>query len=506
MHYTIRQLGTEWEVLDGNNVRVGDLHPTYDAALAVIAQRLQLAADQANDGQPSPDGLLPERWVSDPAICFSQDTGDGRDFTNCSWTSRDPGVSLLPLMLQTETEMGHFGAELAGFMEEVGTSGDPTAAGRFYDTEAGQQARDLLLDGRRFGVSVDPGQVELEWVCTEEDDDGYCVAESMNFLSYEIIGLTMTPFPAFAEAAIVLDGTTAASAATRARAATRVPARARRASAPATPPRDWLYMAEPQAPDDPLLVPQYNEATGAFDLLACPLHIEDDGRVFGHLAFWGQCLRGNLYQCDAPEPSPSAYREFHVGHTRCADGTDVPTGRLTVGCDHAPLRGLTAGAARDHYAHAGLGWADVRVVDGTYGPWVCGALLPDVTDLQLRVLRGLQLSGDWRSPAGRLDLIAVLAVNNPGYPIARDALVASALVVPEVRGPRMLRDAGHVSAMVASGRVRSCPECAERGAARRPGNTTLERRVAALEAAMRPLHPAVAQALAADVHATNGAG
>lgn len=513
MRYTIRQLGSQWEVLDQAGARVGSPHPTYDAALAVIATRL---AEMQDGMQPSGDGLLPERWVSDPAIAFSQDTGDGRDFTNCQWTSRDPASSLMPLMLQTETEVGHYGAELAGFFEECNCSGNanPTAAGRFYDTEVGQQARDLLLDGRRFGVSVDPGAVELEWVCTEEDEDGYCIGEQMQFLSYEVIGLTMTPFPAFAEAAIVLDGSSAASAAPARRTGARVhtPANARprvAAGAPVQPPAEWFTMPEPDA-DSPLMVPQYNEATGAFDLLACPLRIEDDGRVYGHLAYWGQCLRGNLYQCDAPEPSPSAYREFMVGETLCADGTRVASGRLTVGCDHAPLRGTTAAAARDHYAHAGLGWADVRVMDGTYGPWVCGALLPDVNELQLRVLRGLQLSGDWRSPAGRLDLVAVLAVNNPGYPIARDALVASALAVPTPHGPRLSVEAGVVQAMVASGRVRACPECAERGqATRRVRDGQLAealRRIEMLEAAVKPLRPLALQALREDVHAGNGAG
>jgi hypothetical protein len=44
----------------------------------------------------------------------------------------------------------------------------------------------------------------------------------------------------------------------------------------------------------------------------------------------------------------------------------------------------------------------------------------------VRLLRGSTLSGDWRGVDGNLELIALLAVNVPGFPVPRTrALVAS---------------------------------------------------------------------------------
>ena len=157
-------------------------------------------------------GLLPEAWVADPAF-LSKPTGPGRDFTNTRWIWRDPAVSLLPLMLHTETDVGHMGAELAGFVTDISfANGLGTMRGRFYDSDNGRAARDLLLGGRKFGVSVDPGeQTVAEERCVAEDADGFCVESTLDFPVYEVIGLTQTPFPGFAEATISLAEPVAAS-------------------------------------------------------------------------------------------------------------------------------------------------------------------------------------------------------------------------------------------------------------------------------------------------------
>lgn len=445
--YSIRQEGDRWQVLGSAGDVLADFD-TYELALAHIAAQLtqlvELAAAEAAPAETG-DGLLPEAWTADGAICFSTDTGDGRDFAGCTWTSRDPAASLLPLMLQTETDMGHFGAVLAGFIEELtnlGQGTNPGGRGRFYDSDAGRAARDLLLGGRRFGVSVDPGAVEFEWTCVEEDADGWCIQDRMTFTAYEIIGLTMTPFPAFAEAAIVLDDGTAPAPADAVAAA----------AAPTRPPADWFAMPEP-GDDDDLMVGQPGGRLGV------PLTITEDGQVYGHLALWGQCHRGNLRACTEP-PTCAAYSHFHTGSVICDDGSTVNTGPLTVDCDHAPLS-MAGYAARDHYANAGLGWADVRVVNGAHGPWVCGALRPNVTDEQVRVLRALELSGDWRRFESGLELVAGLAVNSPGFPIAREALAASSLSIDNPMPAAAIVN-GEPASLVASGRVTHCASCAER--------------------------------------------
>jgi len=200
--WSIRQNGTQWEVVHDGTVLSS--HGTYDAALGVIGG--QLATMLAADGEgATSNGMLAERWTSTTGIAFQEAPDDERDFTQCVWSFRDPAVYPLPVMLQTETEMGHFGAQLAGFMDTVVAGDTPTASGGYWDCEAGRQLRDMLESGHRFGVSVDPTDCEVEYVCTEQDDDGFCMAGRYVFLTYEIGGMTATPFPAFANATMEKD-------------------------------------------------------------------------------------------------------------------------------------------------------------------------------------------------------------------------------------------------------------------------------------------------------------
>lgn len=467
--YSIMQTGdSTWELRNADGQPVGDPftdrpgNTGYDQACAVLGVLLaehRLAAD-TTDSEGDGSGILPERWISDAGLCFSENTPGGRDFTNCDWSWRDPTASLVPLMLMLEnTEWGHMGAQLAGFVEEFHMNGTtPEGSGRFYDTEIGTQARDLLLDGRRFGVSVDPSEnVEVEYhdECIEQDEDGWCIGYSFSveFTAYEIAGVTMCPFPCFENASIILDSGGAASA-RPVRAAVSVPAR---------PPRAWLNLAEPQPgvdflgdlTGDDVLVPQ-RDRSGATVGLACPLTIRDDGLVYGHLTTWGQCHTGDPWGpgvCASAAPSGNGYADFLTGVTVCDDGTSVPTGVLTVGCEHSFA--FDAAGVRDHLAHAGMGWANVNVVDGDLGVWIAGTLKPGVTDEQMRVLRGLSLSGEWVG-----ELAGILSVNVPGLPVQR-ALAASAFKGRTIPAGTMRASAkaGGITSLVGANLVRPCPEC-----------------------------------------------
>jgi hypothetical protein len=85
-------------------------------------------------------------------------------------------------------------------------------------------------------------------------------------------------------------------------------------------------------------------------------------------------------------------------------------------------------AAASHYDNTGTVAADVRAGEDEYGIWVAGALRSTLTDEQIREFRAAPLSGDWRRIGGRLELVAALAVNTPGFPVPRTrarVLVAS---------------------------------------------------------------------------------
>ncbi len=282
------------------------------------------------------------------------------------------------------------------------------------------------------------------------------------------------------------------------------------AATPVRPPAAWFSEAEPQAGDERLV----EQVDGSW---AVPLTILDNGQVFGHIARAGQGHRGYANNRPTPPRSATGYREFHVGHVVCEGGEDIATGALIVGCDHAPLN-LRIGSARDHYANSGLGWADGRVVDGEFGPWFSGVLRPNVTEGDLRVLRALSLSGDWRPERGALELCAVLSVNVPGFPIAREAMAASALCsgasCPVVSLPAAavgLDESGEIAALVAAGMVTRCATCGENARQRRDVGRTesailaamenVQEMIARLDRRTRHLEPVAASALRERVHA-----
>jgi hypothetical protein len=169
------------------------------------------------------------------------------------------------------------------------------------------------------------------------------------------------------------------------------------AGPPLVPPTAWFRKLEPDEP------------TG--------LTVTNEGQVYGH-AIWDTCHIGKPGRCVTPPRSRSRYRYFKTGLTELQEGGTVPTGRITLGRGHAPLTASPAGAA-EHYDNTGAAVADVVARDGNHGIWIAGALRPSVTPARLRELRGASLSGDWRKIGGGLELVGLLAVNVPGFPVPR---------------------------------------------------------------------------------------
>lgn len=179
------------------------------------------------------------------------------------------------------------------------------------------------------------------------------------------------------------------------------------AAGPARPPAEWF--------DDP----QLDGPT--------PLQITDDGRVYGHAAAWGSCHVGIQGRCVTPPRSPSGYRYFHLGERVTAADQPVDVGQITLGTGHAPLH-WNAEATKAHYDDTGTALVDVRAGEDEHGIWVAGAVRPDAPEDRELQLRAAKLSGDWRTIDGHLELVGLLAVNVPGFPIPRTRarIVASA--------------------------------------------------------------------------------
>jgi hypothetical protein len=156
-----------------------------------------------------------------------------------------------------------------------------------------------------------------------------------------------------------------------------------------------------------------------------PLTITADGRVFGHLATWGQCHIGLQGECVEAPKSNHDYAYFRTGEVVTADGSVVTVGAITMDTGHA-TDGLSATATVSHYDNTGTGVADVAAGEDDIGIWLAGSMRPGVSEQQMYTLKATgAVSGDWRRIGANLELVAALAVNVPGFPIPRTSVSAS---------------------------------------------------------------------------------
>jgi 8-oxo-dGTP pyrophosphatase MutT (NUDIX family) len=142
----------------------------------------------------------------------------------------------------------------------------------------------------------------------------------------------------------------------------------------------------------------------------------ETGQVSGYLAAWGSCHVGFKDRCVPPPHSASGYAYYNLRPVRTSTGT-VRCGLITMNTGHAKLTASATGAM-SHYDHTGTQAAVVRVGEDAHGIWVAGAVLPFVSQEDRLRLSLASFSGDWREVRGGAELIAALAVNSPGFPLA----------------------------------------------------------------------------------------
>lgn len=183
-------------------------------------------------------------------------------------------------------------------------------------------------------------------------------------------------------------------------------------AAPAAPPKEWF--------DDP-------KFTGP-----TPLHIGDDGRVYGHVATWGTCHVGIGDSCTLAPKSRTDYAYFHTGEVVTADGSRLAVGRLSYGKGGHAGPNLGYRAAAEHYDSTTSLGALVRAGEDPHGIWVAGALVPEADDAAVRIMRATPLSGDWRRIGSNLEMMAALHVVTPGFPIPRAVTAAGSVPEEEV--------------------------------------------------------------------------
>lgn len=349
------------------------------------------------------------------------ESGDGRIFEKGSITMRDLP---LPLLWQIKTGEGHNGSVVVGKIERMERTdqGIGNAYGVFDSGAYGAEAERLVRGGFIRGVSADLDRFEAdeESEDTGSEDQGDISSGRIKIKKARVMAVTLVPKPAFQECQIkvheeknkedqedivVPDGVYVDDV-DAVEASALVACGIVAGVIPTTPPASWF--------ENPAL----KEPT--------PLTVDDEGRVFGHIAAWHVDHIGMSFGTKPPR-SRSKYSYFHTGVIRTEEGSDVPVGQLTLAGGHAALE-LSAQEAVQHYDDTSSAIADVHAGEDSYGIWVAGALRPGTTPEQIRSLRASAPSGDWRPIKGHLELVAVCQVNVPGFPIAR-ARVASGQVM-----------------------------------------------------------------------------
>jgi hypothetical protein len=408
-----------------------------------------------------------KRFIIPVLAPVSTPSGDGRAFDPMALSHRDLP---LPLMWQIQTASGHDGAVVVGRIETIETMPDGSfgnARGVFDVGAYGAEAERMVFEKFLRGVSVDldmfeatstsvaPSDAAKAKVAASDDDEVDIINNNNTEITKaRVMGATIVAKPAFQECYIQIeeeepvmieDGDYAGLPAGDVVGAEEALAAALVASAiPVNPPAAWFANPALKGPT--------------------PITVDDEGRVFGHIATWKTDHIGLPFSTKPPR-SRSGYAYFHTGALRTAEGEDVHVGQLTLAGGHAGMN-ASAAEAKKHYDDTGSAFADVHAGEDKHGIWVAGALRPSVTPEQIRAARASAPSGDWRPINGRLEMVAVCQVNVPGFPVAR-ARVAS----------------GSVMALVAAGTSVLAHARAEQTQDRTV--SILEQRVAALEAPQR---------------------
>ena len=360
------------------------------------------------------------------------ESGDGRRFEKGAITIRELP---LPLMWQIKTEDGHNGSVVVGridTMERI-EGGIGNAYGVFDTSPNGREAERLVRNGFITGVSADLDQFEAseEPGALSQDgtkDSSKIGTDKLLIHKARVMGTTIVPKPAFQQCKIyivenetpkeeqVIQDGIHVDEVDPVEATALVACGLVAGVIPVVPPRNWFSNPDLKQPT--------------------PLTVDDEGRVFGHIAAWHVDHIG-LSQGTRPPRSRSKYAYFHTGVVRTDDGTDIPVGQLTLAGGHASMSANAAQAAR-HYDDTGSAVADVHAGEDAFGIWVSGALRPGTQPEQIRALRASAPSGDWRPIGRNLELVAVCQVNVPGFPIARARVASGAIMALVAAGAATL--------------------------------------------------------------------
>lgn len=168
-----------------------------------------------------------------------------------------------------------------------------------------------------------------------------------------------------------------------------------------------------------------------------PIHITDEGRVYGWLvpekiAHRSYARAGVRKEYTSLNPDKIDFTRWW-GETIVEGGQRVLAGPITMECPHAPTSGYDSLAARNsHYENTCSIVGKVATGVGTNhkGQWIAGALMPGITAEQFTKILLSRMSGDWQphpERPGWQEFVAALVVPVGGWPGSRTAITTASI-------------------------------------------------------------------------------
>jgi hypothetical protein len=287
------------------------------------------------------------------------------------------------------------------------------STGVFTADEEGRRAAEAVRSQKVRGVSADVEVVEIRYDVEIDPDSGEVISETEVLESGNIMGAIITPHPAFADAAIEVDGDVA---------------------------------TEEDPPEEP--VEDIEEALAAsasrgisssfFEDLVLdrltPFTVEEipglDGsyEILGHIAPRNVCHLG-LPGCRTVPLDQTGYSYFHTKGFETTDLGKIGVGVLTMGGRHTDLDVLAntpEDELRDIFENMETVVGFVRAGHDAFGVWVHGVTRMGITPEAVELLNASNPSGEWKPIKGKSALMRVHNVPTGAFPVPR-VITASAL-------------------------------------------------------------------------------
>lgn len=357
----------------------------------------------AEPGSPPPGMYVP---IEFPQLgLVGTRTRDGRSIDAETFGTLDLPRSI---KLKTRDAGGHDGAEVSGRLDEVTVGDDGVISGMGWALNdlAGRRSAYLIktqaLRGNSMDLAVAQEDVTID---IQETEDGNLTFQ-MDFRNAKLSATTLLTEPAFDNAsAIIPDGWVVEGfddAEVEAIVASVAPAE--------ETPHAFAFSIVSERPK----LDHANFASPELSDLT-PLFVDEGDRVYGHLAGWNTPhLNGDGV---TPPRNHSEYA-YYANKTVLTTEGFIGTGALTINGNHAD-KSLLWRDTIDHYANTCATWADVCIGEDEHGIWIAGQVRPGTSNELVHAGRASALSGDWRNIGGRLELVAALSVNTPGFPQPR---------------------------------------------------------------------------------------